>query len=318
MRTVTRVTVGLLVAALVLTAAPATAGARGDQVADDEVDNIVVLTGRAEVREGDTVDVAFIANGPMLVEGTVRDAVVALNGDVEVSGTVRGDVVAVDGRVTIVDGGRVTGDVVSRRRPVLQGDGRLGGSWERWNPRAWTDASSVAGWLGLWLAVSISTLILGAVLMLLFPRAWGAVDESFQRSIGPVVLWGVILLLGLPIVAVVAMVTLVGLPLGLGLLLALGLIYAVGYVAGAWILGHRVVRAASPVVAFLVGWAILRLVALVPVLGGLAWLATVVVGLGAIAVAAGGARRDRALPEEPVRPAGATPPPPAAPSPTSP
>jgi hypothetical protein len=39
------------------------------------------------------------------------------------------------------------------------------------------------------------------------------------------------------------------------------------------------------VVAFLVGWAILRVVALIPILGGLVWFAAVVVGLGALAVA---------------------------------
>jgi hypothetical protein len=38
-------------------------------------------------------------------------------------------------------------------------------------------------------------------------------------------------------------------------------------------------------VAFLVGWAILRVVALVPVLGGLVWFAAVVFGLGALVVA---------------------------------
>jgi hypothetical protein len=40
-------------------------------------------------------------------------------------------------------------------------------------------------------------------------------------------------------------------------------------------------------VAFLAGWAILRIAALIPILGGLVWFAAVVVGLGALAVASG-------------------------------
>ena len=313
MRSVTRVTLVVLVVALVLAVAAPAAGAQG---VDEEVDNIVVLTGLAEVREDETVDVVFIADGPVLVEGTVRDAVVALNGDVEIRGTVEEDVVVGDGRVTIADGGRVEGDVVARRRPVLEGDGRFDGSWERWNPRAWTGTASVVGWLALWLAVTISTLVLGLVLVLLFPRAREAVDEVVRRGVGSVILWGLVLVIGLPIIAVIAMVTLVGLPLGLGLLLALGLIHGIGYVAGAWILGRRIVRTASPLVAVLVGWAILRVVALVPFLGGLAWLVAVVVGLGAIAVAAGRTRRGRVVVEEPVEPVRPAPPPPASPSPT--
>lgn len=43
-------------------------------------------------------------------------------------------------------------------------------------------------------------------------------------------------------------------------------------------------------VAFPAGWAILRVVALVPILGGLVWFAAAVVGLGALAVASWHAR----------------------------
>ena len=119
-------------------------------------------------------------------------------------------------------------------------------------------------------------------------------------------------MIGLPIVAVIAMVTLVGFPLGLGLLLALGLIYAIGYVAGAWVLGRRVASGASPILAFLAGWGILRVIALIPFLGGLASLVATVIGLGAIVVAGRRARREVVVTDaEPAPP----PPPPAAPPP---
>ena len=309
MRSVIRASVALLVALFALTAAAPAAGAQED----DEPDNIVVLTGRAEVREGETVDNVIIADGPVVIDGTVRDALVAVNGDVLIRGTAREDVVAFDGRVVVADGGRVEGDVVSRHRPVVEGDGQLDGSWERWNPRAWGRATSIVGWLALWLAITVSTLILGLLLGLLAPRAPAAVDAAARSGIGPVILWGLVLLIGLPIVAVVAMVTLVGLPLGLGLLLALGLIYGIGYTAGAWILGRRVASRASPVVAFLAGWGILRVLALIPVLGWLVWLAAAVVGLGAIAVAVRRARRPEVVIDEPAEPLETPPAPPAPP-----
>ena len=149
-------------------------------------------------------------------------------------------------------------------------------------------------WLALWLAVTVSTLIFGLVLGLLAPRAARAVGAA-ASDWGPVIGWGVALLIGLPIIAVIAMVTLVGLPLGLGLLLALGLICAIGYIAGAWVLGRRVASQASPVVAFLAGWGILRVLALIPIINGLSWLAATVVGLGAIVVAVHRARRGAAV-----------------------
>ena len=61
---------------------------------------------------------------------------------------------------------------------------------------------------------------------------------------------------------------------------------ALGYGAAAWVLGRSILREPTAwVVAFLAGWAILRVAALVPILGGLVWFAAVVVGLGALAVA---------------------------------
>ena len=309
MRFVIRASVALLFALLALTAAAPAAGAQDD----DEPDNIVVLTGRAEVREGETVDNVIIADGPVVIDGTVRDALVAVNGDVLIRGTAREDVVAFDGRVVVADGGVVEGDVVSRHRPVVEGDGRLDGSWERWNPRAWSRATSIVGWLALWLAITVSTLILGLLLGLLAPRAPAAVDAAARGGMGRLILWGLVLLIGLPIVAIVAMVTLVGLPLGLGLLLALGLIYGIGYTAGAWILGRRVASRASPVVAFLVGWAILRVAALIPFLGWLVSLAAAVVGLGAIAVAVRRARRPEVVIDEAAEPLETPPAPPAPP-----
>ena len=98
--------------------------------------------------------------------------------------------------------------------------------------------------------------------------------------------WGLIFLVGLPIVAVLALITLVGIPFGVGLLLGLWLIYTVGYVAGAWLVGRLVLRPPrGRVVAFLAGLAILRLLALVPILAGIVGFVAVVLGLGAVVVA---------------------------------
>lgn len=274
------------VASIVLSASPAAAQAEADAG-----DNLIVVTGRAEVREGETVDTVVIADGPALVDGTVRNTVVALNGDVTVGGTVEEDVVALRGRVTVTGPGRVLGDVVSRERPVIEEGGTVEGSWERWNPAAWARGAAIVGRLALWLAVTLSTLVLGLALVLLAPRAAAAVHAAGRGNVGASIGWGVALGLGLPVVALLLVATVVGIPLGLALLLALALLYLVGYTAGAWMVGRSIVHGDRTVPAFLAGWGILRALALVPVLGGLVWVAAVVVGLGAIAVATHRARR---------------------------
>jgi hypothetical protein len=110
--------------------------------------------------------------------------------------------------------------------------------------------------------------------------------EVGRTRIDPAIGWGLLLFFGLPILAVLALVTLVGIPLGLGLLAALALIYALGYGATAWIVGRRILREPTAwILAFLVGWGILRVLALVPILGGTVWFAAVTFGLGVLAVA---------------------------------
>ena len=106
-----------------------------------------------------------------------------------------------------------------------------------------------------------------------------------MENLGPSIGWGLLAFFGLPILAIIALVTIVGIPLGLGVLAALALIYTLGYSATAWIIGRRILRPATPwVLAFLLGWGILRLLALIPIVGGLIWFAAVVFGLGALTV----------------------------------
>ena len=119
-------------------------------------------------------------------------------------------------------------------------------------------------------------------------------------SLGPTIAWGLLLFFGLPILAVIALVTIVGIPLGVALLLALLPLYAIGYTTSAWLLGRRLVGPPrGRLLAFLAGLAILRLLAIIPVLGGIVWFGATVVGLGALMVATWRARREYHQPSQP-------------------
>jgi hypothetical protein len=87
------------------------------------------------------------------------------------------------------------------------------------------------------------------------------------------------------------------------LLLALGLLYTIGYVAGAHVLGRRLVGwPKSRFLAFLAGWGILRLLGLIPVAGGLVWLVAAILGLGVLWVAMRRSTTTAAPPETPSTP----------------
>jgi hypothetical protein len=115
---------------------------------------------------------------------------------------------------------------------------------------------------------------------------------------------GLAIFILLPILAVLALVTLVGLPLGLGVLLALLPLGAIAYVTTLWVVGRALVKPPrGRVVAFLAGWAIFSALALVPVLGILAWLAATVFGLGVLGLALWRARSPATPPARPPAPA---------------
>jgi len=251
-----------------------------------DLEAFVVLSGRADVPEGEQVGDLVVFHGSSAVDGTVEGSLTAFDAPVTISGRVNGDVVVFNGRVELREGATVTGDVVSQREPVVASGATIGGDTRRVQTNVNWDGFGWVGRLAWWLAVSVSTLAVGLVLLWLVGRGAPRIAEVGRNGIGPAIGWGLLAFFGLPILGIIALVTIVGIPLGLGILAALALIYALGYSAAAWILGRRIVREPTAwIVAFLAGWGILRVLALVPILGGLVSFAAMVFGLGALIVA---------------------------------
>jgi len=286
-------TVGVFCLVLVGLTAPAWAAQDGQNS-----DAFVVLSGPADVPRGEQVGDLVVFHGSSSVDGTVNGSLTAFDAPVTISGRVDGDVVVFNGRVALARGANVTGDVVSRDDPILASGATIGGTTRRVQTNVNWEGFGWAGRLAWWLAVSISTLLIGLALLWLTGRGATRIEDAGRTGIGPSVGWGLLAFFGLPILAVIALVTIVGIPLGLGLLAALALIYTLGYTATGWIIGRRILGARTAwVVAFLLGWGILRILALIPIVGGLIWFVAVIFGLGALTVAIWRARSaDRAAP----------------------
>ena len=71
----------------------------------------VVLSGRADVPQGQQVGDLVVFHGSSTVDGTVDGSLTAFDAPVTISGRVNGDVVAFNGRVVLRSGATVTGDV---------------------------------------------------------------------------------------------------------------------------------------------------------------------------------------------------------------
>jgi uncharacterized Zn-binding protein involved in type VI secretion len=279
----------------------------------DPSEPFVVITGALVVPSGSTVSDAVIFNGDATIDGDVDGQVIAFHGDVTVSGTVSENIFSLNGHVTLLGDAVVRGDIASRFvpdiAPTATFDGRLRSARSfDVNTGRLTAVSRIL----VWLATTVSSFLLGLLLVLFVPRAAETVARTAAAQLGASIGFGFLILVGLPIVAVIAIGVLVGIPLGLGVLLALGLLYWLGYTAGAYALGRRLVSGPKKsMLAFLAGWGILRGLALIPVLASFVWLAATIWGLGALVIAARTAGRPTAgAPGASVAPTGIPPIPP--------
>jgi hypothetical protein len=175
----------------------------------------VVLSGRADVPSGQQVGDLVVFHGSSTVAGTVNGSLTAFDAPVTISGRVNGDVTVFNGRVELQRGANVTGDVVSQSAPVVASGATIGGTTTRLQTRTNWNGFGWVGRLGWWLAVSVSTLVIGLVLVWLLGRGAERVLEAGRTRIGPAIGFGLLVFFGLPILAGFALVTVVGIPLGL-------------------------------------------------------------------------------------------------------
>ena len=175
-------------------------------------------------------------------------------------------------------------------RNIISDGATIAGTTETVNVTNFLDAVGFWVVIAWWVAVTISMLVLGLLMIALAPRAIDATLAVARERIGPVIGWGFFMFLAVPLISILLMVTLVGIPLGMIGLLGFWSLAAIGYVMGMLFLGRLMVRQPhSLALAFIVGWAILRLGDAIPVLGPIVTAAAAIYGLGALTVAAWGA-----------------------------
>ena len=137
-----------------------------------------------------------------------------------------------------------------------------------------------------WLAVAVSTLVLGLLFSFLAPHALGRTAAAGRTSPWVSAGWGLVLAVAVPVLAIAMIASVVGVPLGLAALLAIGLLMLVGAVVTAHAVGRVLVgESRGTATAFLAGWGVATIVGLIPFVSGVVFGLSAVYGTGATAVA---------------------------------
>jgi hypothetical protein len=265
-----------------------------------ELDDRVSMGGPVLVDVDEEVFDAIAMGGSLTVRGKVRGDAIALGGPVtiEAGAIVDGDVVALGGSVRVAAGARVVGDITAVGGPVdidpdatvegqqLRVGGSLGGliSGLVRSVASASDAPPFALY-ALWGVVRAVALVVVALLVLAFlPERVERVRGFLTTRPGASALGGLAIAVGFVPMIVLLCISIVGIPLVPVVLVAVAALLAMGITAAATWLGDRLPVLAgrkSPFVALLLGVAVLTLVDLIPIVGGL----VVIV----LAFAAGGA-----------------------------
>jgi hypothetical protein len=271
-----------------------------------ETGRVVISTqGDITIPAGEQADVVMVVNGTATIEGEVN-TIVAVDGAVDLTGARTETIVAVRSPVTVGEGTVVLGDVVQLDSVVRQvGSGEvLGQVTDMRASLIGIGAVLAPALILLWIGFGLATIVAGLLLAGLAGRQVRAAEALISRE--PVLTFavGILGLVVIPVVAVLLMITVIGAPLGVGILLGLWpLVAFVGYlVAGIWIgdwVLHRVEPAtirARPFLAAVIGILILQVLALVPVLGIVAMIASLF-GFGAVLLLAWRTLRYGAAPQ---------------------
>src|SRR4051812_25021069 len=170
----------------------------------------VVITGGVVVSPGETAGDVVVVDGTVRIAGRTTGDVVSIAGPVRITGRIDGDLITVADRAFLAPTARVSGDVrYGDQRPVVARGARVAGSITK---EDWSDTAGGWGWfsrLAWWLVVSVSTLVVGLLLVGLAPAALEAAARAARERLGPTIGWGVLIAFGVPFVAILALVTVV-------------------------------------------------------------------------------------------------------------
>jgi cytoskeletal protein CcmA (bactofilin family) len=258
-----------------------------------------LVAGRT-VRIARTADIAgplLVAGDEVTIAGTLRKSMKAYASKIRISGDIAGNVRLYAKEIVLMPGATVHGDLFYSSPQALPAEqlARVSGRVRRdetpESVKADAPGRVAPGWFHP--VLFFSMLVSGALLALLFPGAVQGTQEAVLHRPLRSLLAGLVLLCAVPPMALLFMITVVGAPIGFGLLAMYPVILMLGYLAVAFAVGRRMAAAMKQPenagrwrqLGYLaLALIVLRLVALIPVLGMLLLFLAWSAGIGSWAL----------------------------------
>jgi hypothetical protein len=255
------------------------------------------------VEKGEVQDNVFTIGGSIHIKGRVEKTVIALGGTITIEGEVGEAVMGIGADVILKSSARIEGDLVSfggtltkAQGTVIEGDtiffkadegiGKLiqeGLFGQR-------GASLIPLLIIVRLIMAFIWFILAVVLLAIFPRQITFATDQVRKAFWPVFGTGVLAIVvfsGLVVFAALLSLALIGLPILVSLIIIGVIIKIFGQVILFYFFGETLYRAFSgkptpPFLAVTIGFVLVTVVGMIPILGALVSLVLSIIGWGVV------------------------------------
>ncbi|MGC8861745.1 MAG: hypothetical protein ACP5R5_03105 [Armatimonadota bacterium] len=233
----------------------------------------------------------LVAGGEVYIQGRVGRTLRAAAAELVIAGTVEGDVCARAGTVTLLDTAVIKGNLFyesPNRLRQYPGAKLMGRVEHKLPPREKTRPVFWSGF-ALWLGRLIAAVIFGVALLSVFPERSEQAARTLARSPWSSLGVGLVVAIVVPVACAIGLISVVGIPLVIAVLFVYAiLLYAAGIFTslalGVWLMRRGGRSTVWPLGSMILGALVLGLVFAVPILGWLAKLGAVLLGLGAFCV----------------------------------
>ena len=277
-----------VVVALLLTLgfAPSVSAQQGPPAGDV----LVRVNGDLDIAATETVENAVGFNSRVTVDGTVLDRLTVIGGSATVNGAVGGELQVVNGTLKLGPNARV-GEVVLTNSTMSEDAGAaVSGDVSRGPGRSFSLLGSLFSTLW-WFGITLLALLAAVVVAFVAPTLSRLAGQSLTREVGGTIAASALLWIGLPLLGLLLVFTIVGVPVSLAIWFGLmPLLWLVGFAISSIRVGDEIAVRANPGMAgrssvgpAILGVLVLRLVGLVPVIGGLVVFLAGILGAGALA-----------------------------------
>lgn len=204
-----------------------------------------------------------------------------------INGKIDGDVNITCDELIIADNGEITGNikVYLPKEPIVNSNITMD-DIQYTKIENSTNESELKALVGFGTIISIvASIVLGIVLYSLFKKFFISSDDLLVKEPLPIVLGGMVSFILVPIVSLLLFLTVIALPLGiLSLIMYFIVVYLSPVIMGI-VLGRIILKKKNPYLQLLVGRLIVRLLSLLPMIGGFVWVVNGMITQGLIVYA---------------------------------